>query len=105
MKPVLNRTLGRPQLFDDADLVVGDVTKNVGCAQQDDNCNHCKRPQRRVKQAGAGKTIEVRIHLHNSQLGAIGNREGSSQKLRSADVVGRVILPALDPVNLFISPD
>jgi hypothetical protein len=31
-EPVVDRTFRRPELFDDADLVVRDVTKNVGYA-------------------------------------------------------------------------
>jgi hypothetical protein len=50
-EPVVDRTFRRPELFDDADLVVRDVTKNVGYAQQHDDDSDCYGPNCRLDPA------------------------------------------------------
>jgi hypothetical protein len=43
-KPVLDRAFRRPKLFDDADLVVRYVTKDIGNAQQDEDSGNYSAP-------------------------------------------------------------
>jgi hypothetical protein len=50
-EPVLDRPFRRPELFDDADLIVRDVPKNVGYAQQDDDDNDRCSPNGRLDPA------------------------------------------------------
>ncbi len=49
----LDRAFCRPQLFDNADLIVRDVAKDIGNAQQDDNRDRCRGPKGRLDQAKA----------------------------------------------------
>ncbi|MGY3489379.1 hypothetical protein ACVW1C_007262 [Bradyrhizobium sp. USDA 4011] len=45
---VLDRALDRPQLLDDADLIVGNVAKYVRYAQQDHTCDRYRDPNGRL---------------------------------------------------------
>jgi len=45
---VFHRTFGGPEFFDDPDLVVGDVTKDIGYAQQDEEGDRCRDPEGRL---------------------------------------------------------
>src|SRR5437660_10530295 len=51
---LLDRTSGGPEFFDDSDLVVGDIAKDIGNAQQDDDdCDHRCGPKSRLDKAKA----------------------------------------------------
>src|SRR6202000_1591549 len=83
------RTSRRPQLFDDADLIVRYVTEDIGNAQQKQKCEYCGSPKRGMDPTST-QTIDV--HL-TSPMPAIDPTDGSpvtAQNCRGA-ACGRVV--------------